>query len=126
MGVQFDAGRRRSERARCVLKAVYHSPGHPSRLTETRELSNRGLLICVSGDVKQGDVLDLQIPLGAGERPLKARGRVVHIRRARPAEGSGDLAGVEFLDISPKHQEAIGKRIWRQILSECTRFGKPG
>ncbi|MEI6634649.1 MAG: PilZ domain-containing protein [Chlamydiota bacterium] len=124
MSVAYDAGRRQSKRARCVLKAVYRAPGHRSRLTETRDLSDRGLLILVSGEVKRGDLLELKIPLDAGERPLKARGRVVHIRKALDAEGAGNLAGVEFLELSEKHREAIGKRIWRQILSECTRFGK--
>jgi c-di-GMP-binding flagellar brake protein YcgR len=108
-----------------MLKAVYRAPGHRARLTETRELSDGGLLILVSGDVKRGDLLELKIPLGAGERLLKAHGRVVHIRKALDAGGAGNLAGVEFLDLGEKHKEAIGKRIWRQILSECTRFGKP-
>jgi hypothetical protein len=108
-----------------MLKAVYRAPGRRSRLTETRELSDRGLLIFVSGDVKRGDILEIRIPLGAGERPLTANGRVVHVRKARGAQSAGNLAGVEFLDLSQQHREAIGKRIWRQILGECTRFGKP-
>jgi pantothenate kinase len=76
----------------------------------------------VSGNVKIDDLLDLEIKLDSSERPLKTRGRVVHIRTEKTAAGTENLAGVAFLKLSDQQREAIGKKVWRQILEEATRI----
>jgi c-di-GMP-binding flagellar brake protein YcgR len=90
---------------------------------ETRNVSNGGVLLMVSGGVKKDDLLELEIPLGTGEEPLRTRGRVVHTH-SRNAADSGMLAGVAFLALSEQQQEVLGKKIWHQILKESTRFGR--
>jgi c-di-GMP-binding flagellar brake protein YcgR len=125
MGAAIDAERRRSERARCVLKAVYRLPGRDPRLTETRDLSDGGLLMLVSGDVRQGDVLDLKIRLGTEEDAIHASGRVVHLRDAPEAEGGKILAGIQFLGLNARHRKILGKAIWRRMLRESARLDTP-
>lgn len=112
--------RRSSRRIRCALKGAYRLPGRASRPTETRDLSDGGLLMLVSGDVRQGDVLDLRIPLSPAGSTLLARGRVVYLREA---PGARTLAGVQFLGLSARHREALGKKIRDRMLRGAARFG---
>lgn len=120
----YAAERRQAERIQCLLKTTYRLPGEASRSAETRNISDGGLLLMVSGDVKKDDVLDLVISLGADREPLKTRARVVHRHRESTARGTEDLAGLQFLSLNDQQQEALGRKIWEQILRESTRFGK--
>jgi len=124
MKTPYAAERRQSERTPCVLKTSYRLPGRKMNTGETRNISDGGVLLMVSGEVKKDDLLELEIPLGTGEEPLRTRGRVVHTRSARNAGDSGMLAGVAFLALSEQQQEVLGKKIWHQILKESTRFGR--
>jgi len=116
--------RRQSERAHCLLKTSYCLPGGRVCSGETRNISDGGLLLMVSGDVKKDDVLDLEIALGDDREPLKTRARVVHTQPARTSRGSEDLAGLQFFALNDQQQEAIGRKIWEQILRESTKFAK--
>jgi c-di-GMP-binding flagellar brake protein YcgR len=91
---------------------------------ETRDISDGGVLLMVSGDIKKDDLIEMEISLGMEEGPLKARGRVVHTRKAGGSGEAGVLAGVAFLALNDRQQEALGKKIWHQILKESTRFGR--
>ncbi|MCX6356584.1 MAG: PilZ domain-containing protein [Candidatus Aureabacteria bacterium] len=120
------AERRQAERAGCILKTNYHIPGIGAQVGETRNISDGGVLLMVSGDVKQDDLLDLEISLGEGGEPLKTRAHVVYTRREQTPRGIEQLAGLSFLKLSDQQQQAIGKKIWDQILRESTRFGTRG
>ncbi|MCX6355608.1 MAG: PilZ domain-containing protein [Candidatus Aureabacteria bacterium] len=124
MKKQYGIERRQSERAHCLLKTSYCLPGGPAASGETRNISDGGLLLMVSGDVKKDDVLDLEISLGGGREPLKTRARVVHTQQTKTSRGGEDLAGLQFLALNDQQQEAIGRKIWEQILRESTKFGK--
>jgi c-di-GMP-binding flagellar brake protein YcgR len=115
--------RRHSERARCSLKAVYRLSDGRTNPAETRDLSEDGILLMVSDEVKKDDVINVEIELGAAA-PLKARGRVVHTRKVKTVGGDEKLAGIAFLELSEKQQAAIGRKLWQEILQEATRFGK--
>ncbi|HQM53701.1 MAG: PilZ domain-containing protein [Candidatus Aureabacteria bacterium] len=110
--------RRSTKRVRCAFKGAYRLAGQSSRPTETRDLSDGGLLMLVSGDVRQGDVLDLTIPLTPAGSPLRARGRVVYLRET---PGARILAGVQFLGLSARHREALGKKIRDRMLRGAAR-----
>jgi c-di-GMP-binding flagellar brake protein YcgR len=116
--------RRRSERTKCVLKATYRLPDGKTSSGETRDISDGGVLLMVSGDIRKDDIIEMEISLGAGAEPLRARGRVVHTRPAGSGSQAGMLAGVAFLSLDERQQEALGKKIWHQILKESTRFGR--
>jgi c-di-GMP-binding flagellar brake protein YcgR len=116
--------RRRSQRTKCILKASYRVPGGKTSIGETRDISDGGVLLMVSGDIKKDDLIEMEISLGMKEGPLKARGRVVHTRQAGSSGEGGLLAGVAFLALNDRQQEALGKKIWHQILKESTRFGR--
>ncbi|MCX6338771.1 MAG: PilZ domain-containing protein [Candidatus Aureabacteria bacterium] len=116
--------RRQSERTQCILETGYRLPGRETSIGETRDVSDGGVLLMVSGEVKKDDLLDLEIPLGTGAEPLRTRGRVVHTRPVTNTADGGTLAGMVFLTLSEQQQEALGKKIWHQILKESTRFGR--
>ncbi len=116
--------RRRSERTKCVLKTSYRLPGGKTSVGETRDISDGGILLMVSGDINKDDLIEMEISLGVGETPLRTRGRVVHTRQASGVGESEMLAGVAFLALNERQQEALGKKIWHQILKESTRFGR--
>lgn len=124
MKTQHPTERRKSERINCVLKTTYRLPGRKTATGETKNVSDAGVLLMVSGEVKKDDLIELEIPLGMGEKPLRTRGRVVHTRKATNSPGGKSLAGVAFLSLSERQQEAVGKKIWHQILKEATAFGK--
>ena len=65
-----------------------------------------------------GDVLDLTIPLTPAGSPLRARGRVVYLRET---PGARILAGVQFLSLSARHREALGKKIRDRMLRGAAR-----
>ncbi len=119
-----NTSRRESERESCQLKTNYRSADAPPRSGEAKNINEGGILLMVSGNVKRDDLLDLEIQLNPQEEPVKARGRVVHIRKGKTSKGTADLAGVAFLNLTDKQREAIGKRIWQQILEEATRIIK--
>ncbi len=118
------AERRLSERTPCALKTSYRLPGRKMNVGETRNISDGGVLLMLSGKVKKNDLLDLEIPMGMGEEPLKARGRIIHIHSHGGSGNGGTLAGVAFLALNEQQQEVLGKKIWHQILKESTRFGR--
>ena len=119
-----NTSRRASERASCRLKTNYSSGDGPLILDEAKNISEGGILLIVSGDVKRDDLLDLEIQLGPQEKPVKAKGRVVHTRKKKTSKGTAKIAGVAFLNLTDKQREAIGKRVWQQILEEATRTVK--
>jgi c-di-GMP-binding flagellar brake protein YcgR len=124
MKTPYAVERRQSERTYCILKAGYHVPGRKTNTGETRNISDGGILLMLSDEVKKDDLLELEIPLGMGEEPLRTRGRVVHTRQATNTAGGESLAGVSFLPLSEQQQEALGKQIWHQILKESSKFGR--
>jgi c-di-GMP-binding flagellar brake protein YcgR len=124
MDSSYSTERRQSERANCVLRASYCLPGRKLRVSETKNLSDGGVMLMVSGDVKKNDTIEIKIPLGPGEDALLTRGRVVHVQQEDSAVSPSQIAGVAFMKLSEEQQEAIGRKVWQQILREATRFGK--
>lgn len=116
--------RRRHKRARCSGGASYRlTDGHVS-VGEYKNISEGGILLMVSADVARDDVLDLEFQLGPSGEPIKTSGRVVHVTKGPSSPGAAALAGVAFLDLSEENRAKIGKKIWEELLNECTRFVK--
>lgn len=124
MHSRINSERRQSERIQCVMKASYRMHGRRTNAGETRDISDGGVLLMVSGKIKKNDLLELEIPLGGGSEPLKTRGRVMHTRQEKIDGGTANLAGVAFLKLDEQQQQAIGRAIWHQILKDSTRFGR--
>jgi c-di-GMP-binding flagellar brake protein YcgR len=120
----YNIGRRSSERANCALKTHYHLSDGKDETSHTLNIGEGGILLMVTGDINVDDTIDLEIEMGPQEQSVKTRGRIVHTRNEKNSQGTERLAGVAFLNLSDKHREAIGRKVWRQILEEATRITK--
>lgn len=124
MNAHEDQERRHSGRVQCRLEAQYRLPAGELHSSQARDISDGGILLVVSGGVKEGDLLEIDLPLTPGSEPLKARGRVLHIRERQNKSGQTErLAGIVFLNLTEGERKALGLAVWRQILRESTRFG---
>ena len=92
-----DQNRRRAPRVRSINLVAYVGKRRerqttPIALGKTLDLSPLGVRIEVNTELKEGDLLDLEI--GAGERLVRAEARVVHV----PSPETGEDLFFELVD----------------------------
>jgi len=88
----------------------------PEKLTLTRNISKGGICFVGYEELKELDVIDLEIFLPEEKTPIIATGKVVWVKEftiGEPSLGKRFDVGAEFIDISQKDLEKVDKYMFR-------------
>ncbi len=70
-------------------------------LSFIRDISGGGLRMLVKEDLREGDLLDIQLQIPHLEEPIQAIGEVIWFASSEERDGRSREAGVRFRDIPP-------------------------
>lgn len=112
--------RRRQARLKHTLQVKYRikSVGGPLQATEIADLSTGGLKVFFVGNVREQDVVELELLLAGSAIPLKATATLKWIS-AIPVAGKYP-GGLEFVNLPDEHRARLEKFIAKHLPPEPT------
>jgi c-di-GMP-binding flagellar brake protein YcgR len=112
--------RRRFVRLNILADVIYKkvTPANREKLSLTKNISKGGICLIVYEELKEEDILELEIYLPEDKNPILAKGRIVWIKEfivGDLSKGKRYDTGIEFIEANDEDLNKIDKYVFARL-----------